>query len=196
MVASLPPIIFLRHGETDWNAVGRLQGRKDIPLNDRGRVQAQRNGAAIAAAYPEISEFDFVASPLGRTRETMEIARTAMSLDPSSYALEERLVELGWGEWEGFTNEELRARSPEEMAAREADRWRHVPPGGESYELVLGRIEPWLSSLKRPTVVVSHGGVGRVLRARLLALDPTKAMGGIFTQDSAFHWHRGAETPI
>jgi len=44
--------------------------------------------------------------------------------------------------------------------------------------------------------VVSHGGVGRVLRARLLALDPTTAMGGIFTQDSAFHWHRGAETPI
>src|ERR1700730_17081630 len=98
-MAKLPILVFIRHGETDWNAEGRLQGQRDIPLNDTGRAQARRNGTAIKAAMPEAVGFDFVASPLSRSRETMEIVRTAMGLAPESYATDDRLKELTVGAW-------------------------------------------------------------------------------------------------
>ena len=94
MPAALPLIIFLRHGETDWNREGRLQGQRDVPLNATGRAQAKRNGEAIIRAFPDIADFDSVASPLGRTRETMEIARIAMGLEPGGYRTDNRLLEI------------------------------------------------------------------------------------------------------
>ena len=86
----LPTLIFVRHGETNWNVEGRLQGQRDIPLNDKGRGQAKRNGETILSRVPGIAAYDFVASPLIRSRETMEIARLAMGLDPSAYRLDDR----------------------------------------------------------------------------------------------------------
>src|SRR4051794_1581913 len=105
-----PTIVFVRHGETDWNVAERLQGQRDIPLNDRGRAQTKRNGLAVAAAIPDIASYDFVSSPLIRSRETMEIARAAMGLDPADYSLDDRLREIAFGEWEGFTTAELRGQ--------------------------------------------------------------------------------------
>src|ERR1700738_2430472 len=108
-MANLPTLIFIRHGETDWNAEGRMQGQRDIPLNDTGRAQARRNGTAIKAAKPEAVDFDFLASPLSRSRETMEIVRAAMGLPPDGYATDDRLKELTFGTWEGLTDKDLRA---------------------------------------------------------------------------------------
>src|SRR5689334_12381899 len=112
-MTSLPTLIFIRHGETDWNVEGRLQGQRDIPLNDTGRAQARRNGTAIKAAMPETVGFDFVASPLSRSRETMEIVRAAMGLPAENYTTDDRLKELTFGAWEGLTDEDLRAVNPE-----------------------------------------------------------------------------------
>jgi GTP-binding protein LepA len=69
------PIFFIRHGETQWNMAGRLQGRSDSPLTPRGREQAARNGETLLQAVPDLHKLRFVASPLGRTRTTMEIVR-------------------------------------------------------------------------------------------------------------------------
>lgn len=179
----LPTLIFLRHGETNWNVEGRLQGQRDIPLNDHGRTQAKRNGAAIAAALPAVKGFDFVASPLIRSRETMEIARLAMGLDPSAYHLDDRLREITFGDWEGFTTADLRSRHPELVAERERDKWRFLPPGGESYALLLERVKAWVATIDRPTFAVSHGGVGRVIRTHLLGIDPRDAVAEDFPQD-------------
>lgn len=190
------PLLFIRHGETDWNAEGRLQGQRDIPLNDKGRSQARRNGAALAEKISEIASFDFVASPLGRARETMEIIRASLGLDPKAYRLEERLQETSFGEWEGSTFEELSTRNPELIAERESDRFEFVPPGGESYRNLSDRVGPWLTNLERPTMAVAHGGVGRVIRGRLLAVDRIEAVSRSFRQDRAFHWLDGAETII
>jgi probable phosphoglycerate mutase len=182
-MASPPVLIFIRHGETDWNVEGRLQGQRDIPLNDTGRAQARRNGTAIKAALPEAVGFDFVASPLSRSRETMEIVRAAMGMPPERYATDDRLKELTFGDWEGLTDADLQTVSAELIAARAKDKWRFVPPNGESYRILSERVAQWLGGIVRPTLTVSHGGVGRVLRAMVLDLDPLAAIATPFPQD-------------
>lgn len=160
------PIFFIRHGQTDWNAEGRFQGQHDIPLNDRGRAQARQNGLYLAHLLANnAAAFDYVASPLGRTRETMELLRGAMQLDPSAYSTDERLIELSFGAWEGQTLEELEEGYPDAMKRREGDKWHFQPPGddAESYEILSWRIAGWLDSVTVPTICVTHGGVIRAL---------------------------------
>ncbi|MCY1664424.1 histidine phosphatase family protein [Rhizobium sp. SL86] len=157
-------IYMIRHGQTDWNAEGRLQGQKDIGLNDKGRAQARHNGATLRMLVgDDVGEFAFVASPLSRTRETMQIARQEMGLEPLDYQTDERLVELSFGDWEGHTLDEIRAISPERLKMRSRQKWAFIPPGSdaESYEILSWRVGAWLQSVDRPTVCVSHGGVIR-----------------------------------
>lgn len=162
-----PVIYFIRHGETDWNAEGRLQGQRDVPLNDLGRVQAEEAGAKLKAQVPLVEDCDFIASPLLRTRETMEIARTAMGLHSTYYRTDERLKELTFGAWEGFTWAEIVRREPKLSHQRERDKWNFVPPEGESYAMLALRVKPAIDGLRRDTVMVSHGGVARVMIAML-----------------------------
>jgi broad specificity phosphatase PhoE len=155
----------IRHGQTDWNAEGRLQGQKDIPLNALGRSQATRNGERLHDMIGKGDEFSFVASPLSRTRETMERLRTAMGLDPAGYSTDKRLVEVSFGDWEGHTLAEIDRIAPERLAARGEEKWSFIPPGetAESYEILCWRVGAWLQSVDRPTVCVSHGGIIRSL---------------------------------
>lgn len=168
----------IRHGQTDWNAQRRLQGQKDIPLNDTGRAQAAQNGQTMRRLVGAAEAFSFVASPLSRTRETMQILRQSMGLDPLDYRTDERLVELSFGDWEGHTLKEVRAVAPEKVKARSADKWSFIPPGpsAESYEILSWRIGAWLQSLEGPTITVSHGGVIRSL---------FRLIGGISTSEAA-----------
>lgn len=162
MTPSRPTIYFIRHGETDWNLEGRLQGQKDIPLNDLGRVQAEEAGRRLQSICPHYEDLAYVASPMARTRETMELLRKAIGLHPESYKLDERLVELTFGSWEGMTWKEVRKAEPQLAALRERDKWNYVPPGGgESYAMLTDRIRPILDDLTRDTVIVAHGGVAR-----------------------------------
>ncbi len=190
-MSATPTLVFLRHGETDWNVEGRLQGQHDVPINARGRVQAKRNGETVLAEFPEALGYDFVASPLWRARETMEIARTAMGLDPKDYRTDDRLKELTFGEWEGFTYSDIERVHPGWIAQRVAHKWDFQPPGGESYEMLSERVVGWLATVDRPLVVVSHGGVGRVLRAHLLHLDPHQTVVEDFPHDRVFLWRNG-----
>ncbi len=164
---SAPRLYFLRHGETDWNVEGRLQGRQDIPLNALGREQAARAGRRLkdllASAGLRPQDMLFQSSPLGRTRETLEIARRAMGLPAEGGAFDDRLLEFTFGRWEGLTWPEVCVLDPVLAAARGADKWNFCPPGGESYAQLAGRLAPWLTEQDRPSVVVSHGGVARAL---------------------------------
>jgi probable phosphoglycerate mutase len=190
-MSAIPTIVFIRHGETDWNVEGRLQGQRDIPLNENGRAQARRNGETIAREIPGAAGFDFVASPLWRARETMEIARAAMNLDPQAYAVDPRLVEITFGELEGFTYQDIEDREPGWLKQRDANKWEFLPPGGESYRMLHDRIIAWLETVRVPLVVVAHGGVGRVLRAHLLGLDKSTSVAESFPQDRVFLWRDG-----
>lgn len=162
MTPARPTIYFIRHGETDWNLEGRLQGQKDIPLNDLGRVQAEEAGRRLRSICERYEDLAYLASPMRRTRETMEILRSAIGLHPESYRLDERLVELTFGAWEGMTWKEVRKAEPQLAALRERDKWNYVPPGGgESYAMLADRIRPIIDDLTRDTLIVAHGGVAR-----------------------------------
>lgn len=164
-------LYFVRHGETDWNRAQRYQGRQDIPLNATGRSQAQRNGRVLAEVLgPAVASMDFVASPLLRARETMEIVRGEMTLATHDYRVDDRLAEIHYGHWEGQLWGELDRTDPEGYAARQADPWNWQPTGGESYRMLSNRVALWLGEVRRDAVVVSHGGVSRVLRGLVLQL--------------------------
>ncbi|RVJ83684.1 histidine phosphatase family protein [Sinorhizobium medicae] len=179
-------IYMVRHGQTDWNAGSRLQGQKDIPLNKTGRRQATGNGVALSKILGNgAADFDFVSSPLGRTRETMERLRQAMGLDPSTYRTDERLKEVSFGDWEGYTLPELKQLVPGRIAERRIAKWDFIPPGtdAESYEILSWRVGAWLKSVTRPTVCVSHGGVIRALFKLLGEMNADEAAAAAIPQD-------------
>ena len=174
-----PTIYYIRHGETEWNAEGRLQGTQDIPLNDLGRRQAANSGAILADLFARDGRSEtslaFIASPLGRARLTMELVRGTLKLPPNQYAIDDRLREIGYGHWEGSTLKQMQASDPAVFARRQADKWTVPPPGGESYAEVQARVGDWYRQLTADTVAVAHGGTARALMVAL----------GIETPDSA-----------
>ena len=174
-----PVLYYIRHGETEWNVEGRLQGRYDIALNARGRRQAAACGPILADLIARdghaLATIAFVSSPLSRARETMELMRASVGLEATAYRVDARLAELSFGDWEGLTLAEVRAREPAALAERERDKWRFVPPDGESYEQLSRRMRDWYAELTADTVVVAHGGTARVLMVALGIAAPRAA---------------------
>lgn len=191
-----PTIYYLRHGQTDWNAELRFQGQQDIPLNETGRAQARESGRRLARLLADLGDIDFIASPLARTRETMEIVRAEMALDPQGYIVDARLIEASYGILEGTTLPEFKAQFPDAHRYRKQQRWIYRPPEGESHAMVLERILPWLADIRRDTVVCAHGVVGRVLRHHLLGIEANEAASYAFPQDKILVWRDGSETLI
>ena len=175
----MPTIYYIRHGQTEWNALGRLQGAQDIPLNELGREQSVHAGHVLADLFrrdgENASSIGFVASPLGRARQTMDLVRGVLKLPLSGYAIDDRLREIGYGEWEGSTLAEMQAKDPELFARRQIEKWTVAPPGGETYVAVQARVADWYRGLTGDTVVAAHGGT---LRALMVAL-------GLETPESA-----------
>jgi probable phosphoglycerate mutase len=165
----MPIIYYLRHGETHLNAERRLQGRIDPALNARGREQAARCGKVLRDLFVreqrQSEDLAYVSSPLTRARETMELMRATLGLDPHAYAIDDRLIEIAYGEWEGLTLPEIQARDPDVLTRRDRDKWDFAPPGGECYRDLAKRIDDWYASVTCDTVVAGHGGGVRALMA-------------------------------
>lgn len=163
-------VILARHGETDWNASARIQGKSDIPLNGRGRAQARE----LAAAVQRLGTVEIIyASPLSRALETAQIIGRALGLEPAPAAA---LTELNFGDWEGCSWEEIGRRWPEQFAAYSADRKNYAPPNGESYAEMLRRARPFVDALRaRPSagaaLCVCHSAVMRGLLAEEAGLE-------------------------
>ena len=174
-----PTIYYIRHGETAWNAEGRFQGSQDIPLNDLGRTQAVTAGEILADLLTrdgrEASSMPFVASPLGRARLTMELMRGKLKLPPDQYAVDDRLREIGYGQWEGLTLPEMKLHDAATFASRDQDKWGVAAPSGESYASVTLRMREWFDSLLADTVAVAHGGTMRALMVALGIASPLEA---------------------
>ena len=139
-----------------------------------GIIPAGNVTRAVAQALRSIThvspDFAFVVSPLQRARQTMGYIAEALALEPEQVAIEPAVTELGFGVWEGKPFWELKA-SPIYPPHPE-DRYSWRPEAGESYEDGHARINRWLDTLDRPTVVVAHGAIGRCLIA---ACNPSAA---------------------
>jgi broad specificity phosphatase PhoE len=174
-----PVLYYVRHGLTEWNVQQRLQGRHDIPLNPDGRSQAMRCGDILRDLFVRAGrapdEFAYVASPLMRARETMELVRGALGLPSEGYATDPRLAEIAFGEWEGLTYADVIQRDGDVVAKRESDKWGFLPPGGESYAQVTARVGAWYDELDGDAVVAAHGGTARALLAHLAIAPPDDA---------------------
>ena len=186
-------VYIVRHGQTAWNAEGRLQGQAETDITDLGRAQADANGAKLKALIAEPDDFDFVASPMRRTRETMQRIRAAMGLDPDAYRVDRRLVEVSFGDWQGFTFLELEAMTPGATAVRSRDKWNFLPPGegAESYQMLMERIVPVFEEFLQPTVCVTHGGVIRALVRHLTGLSMKEAARMPIPQDQVLRLQDG-----
>lgn len=162
-------LYYVRHGETDFNLEGRLQGRRDTVLNARGRRQAAECGVLLHDLFTrdrrQAKDFRYVSSPLRRARETMEILRGALGLAPLDYEVDQRLIEIAYGDWEGLTLPEIETRNAGVLTQRERDKWDFAPPLGESYHQVAARIGDWYRGLTSDAVVAAHGGGVRALMA-------------------------------
>ena len=176
---SMPVLYYVRHGETDFNLQGRLQGRRDTVLNAHGRRQAAECGTLLHDLFARDQrppqDFKYISSPLKRARETMEILRGALGLAPRDYKTDARLIEIGYGEWEGLTLPEIEARNAGKLTQRERDKWDFAPPGGESYQQLAERIGDWYRSLTSDVVVAAHGGGVRTLMALLKIMPEEQA---------------------
>ena len=191
-----PVIYYIRHGETSWNAEGRLQGVQDIALNDLGRRQAAHAGTILADLFAhdgrDKSSLTFVASPLIRARATMELVRSELKLPRDGYALDDRLREIGYGQWEGATLPELQLRDPDLYAKRQAEKWTVSPPGGESYVDVQARMQDWYASVAADIVAVAHGGTARALMVALGIETPLSAADLTIEQGAVYVFRDGA----
>lgn len=183
---SFPPLYYIRHGQTDWNAERRVQGRTDIALNETGHAQAKAVARALRAIEPDITKFKVYASPLTRVRETLGHILAAYGIDDTNVCFDERLAEVSFGNREGWTWPELNAQGIEpRVDPQKYFHWR--PEGGESYADAAKRVESWLAEMREPSVVVAHGGISRILRGLILGQTGVEYLGLKVPQTKFFH---------
>ena len=194
------PLYMLRHGETAWNTERRMQGTKNSDLTERGRLQARAMGRALKAELArEPGPTIFLRSPLGRVRETSEIVGRELGLDPSQWGDDPRLAELGYGDWEGFSWQEIEVTHPTALADWRADPHGFSPPGGETHFELRRRSAAVLAEVVASatrTVVVSHGVSGAVVRGLNLGLDARAMFVLEKPQDAFFRLLTGREERI
>lgn len=182
---NLPEMFVMRHGETEWNRGGRMQGAFDSPLTMRGLWQARAMGALLAARGVTCSgagsEWRLWSSPQGRCIETARIAfGCAPSCDP-------RLSEIGMGDWAGLSRAEIAAGWPGPPDEHFLELYARIPDG-ESFAALGARVRDFLADLDGPAVIVTHGMTSRMLRAVALAVAPGDVPGG---QGVVHHLARG-----
>lgn len=172
-------IIYLaRHGETEWNRVGRWQGATDIPLSDAGRAQAR----ALAVKLRERGIARVHASSLSRALETAQIIAEHLGLPAP--AVDERLRERGYGVFEGLTREQCAKQFPAEWE-RYLAQGRVTPPGGEPHNEVVARVRAAIDQIAgaagtaaEAILVVAHGGCIRALIHALAGFYPPPVQNG------------------
>ncbi len=186
-------LVLVRHGVTTWNREGRFQGRMEAPLADEGRLEARLLGERLAA---DPDPMVLVTSPLGRAHKTAELIAAAVGT--SAIRDDERLVEIGQGEWEGRTHDELARTEPARYAA-----WATTdqePPGAELVQDALLRVAQAIRDViatdAPAACVVSHGGILRLAARHLLEMDASRAWAMDVDNASVSELRRdGAEDP-
>jgi broad specificity phosphatase PhoE len=196
--AAFPPIYLVRHGQTSWNREGRLQGQRDAPLTQLGTEHARAAGRRLRDELGSADDFRIFSSPLGRCRQTLDLIVEVTEWSHPEPTFDERLMEIAFGRWEGLSVADIQQCDGVEWAARAADKWHYVAPGGESYQDVAVRIKEWLGEQQgeTPVVIVCHGAAGAVLRGLYLGLQPAQIMTLDKPQGVVFRLRGGREEKL
>jgi len=160
------PFALLRHAPTAWNAAGRLQGLTDTALSVAGEAAAR--GWRLPAPA---DGWRRQSSPLGRARRTAELIRPAAPVTVDS-----RLREMSFGDWEGRSLADLRAKGGAAFAKAESKGLDFQPPGGESPRSAMARLGGWTAEIAQtgePVAAVAHKAVIRALLALATGWDMT-----------------------
>lgn len=155
-------IYLIRHGQTDWNLLGKLQGSTDIPLNETGVRQA----VSMAAYMKDTTLESVYSSPYKRAKATAEILCSSQGLEGKEA---DSLREICMGKWEGLTWEEIESQYPDALMAFQLNPMEHSSPKGERYQDVIDRVGPWVDGIlyeaKGNIALVSHGiTIGCILK--------------------------------
>jgi broad specificity phosphatase PhoE len=177
-------LYFIRHGQTEWNAIRRMQGQWNSDLSELGREQAAVNGRFLK----DLGIEHIVASPLDRTRQTAEIINTHLELD---IHYDDRIMEWDCGDWSGEMWDQVKDKWPEEFTAWQADQFYYRGPNCENYPDMIARSKPFLEELHAldhtAIAIVSHGMIGRVMVGTLLGMTPEEMFAFGQTNDTVFH---------
>ena len=156
-------LALIRHGPTAYSKTRRLQGLRDVPLSEQGRIRVQNYDIPS-----ELQGFTWITSPLVRASKTARML-TADPVDTDS-----RLIEMDWGSWDGRTVDDLRTELGQAMRENEDRGLDFRPAHGESPREVMHRVRPLLAEIGRSgrnTVAVTHKGVIRAVYAAALGWD-------------------------
>ena len=186
-----PPLFLLRHGETEWNAEGRVQGHRDSDLTALGRTQAAAQGRLLSRALEDVTGARILCSPLGRARATALIATRGIALP---VRLDARLQEVSAGEWEGRTRKDLFAEFGGQGGIKTEFDLFLSAPGGERFEDLEARCADFLADMRGPTVAITHGVTSLVMRGLLLGLDRDGMAALPRGQGCIYHIENGHET--
>ena len=175
-VPDYPDLYLMRHGETVWNAEGRIQGRLDSPLTSSGRQQAH----GLARLVAPVEDALRVASPQGRAVETARIVFGSQAFETDT-----RLAEIDTGNFSGRLLVELRDQHPEVFREGSLD-WYDRTPDGERLACLRTRVTSFLGGLTRPTLIVTHGITLRMIRLVAMGLPPDR-LGDMPVVQGAVH---------
>ena len=153
-------LALIRHGHTPWNRAGRIQGRTDIALDPDAATEL--SGYKLPAEWVVAN---LVSSPLMRAAQTAEI------IAGRKPKLENTLIEMNWGDWEGLRGIDLKLDPASGFRDIEYWGWDYRPPNGESPQDVWNRIEPWVTGLTNDTIAVCHIGIMRMILAKATGWD-------------------------
>jgi broad specificity phosphatase PhoE len=192
-MASPAVIYLLRHGETEWNIARRVQGAGDTPLTPHGVEQAKAMAALLLRELPRPADFAIVSSPQRRAYRTAGYVGVALGL---AVATDPRLAEVSLGCWDGMTMTEIDAEYPGALDGSTRGDWYYRSPDGESFDRCTARVGAWLASVKRPTIAVSHGLTGQVLRGVYAGLAREETLALPKPQDGVYRLSGGAVTFI
>lgn len=167
-----PEIFVLRHGETEWNATGRMQGRLHSPLTEKGVAQALRQGDIMA----QLQRTDIAVLSSPQTR-ALHSATLAFHSHAGFIRTDDRLCEIDVGAWQGRIRSELSVKGDLKMTTDGPIALYEQAEGGEGFLALRARCADFLSTLTRPTAIVTHGITSRMLRTVYLGLDDEMIVG-------------------
>lgn len=184
----MSPIYLLRHGQTEWNREGRLQGRLDSALTDLGRSQAAMMADVLHRELGDGSAVRLLSSTQPRALATAAFVAERLDLPVER---EPRLVELTMGSWDGRTRAEVEAEWPDALQGAGERNWHLFAPDGETIPRIRARVGAWLNEPRGPTIVVAHGFTGKILRALYLGLDDEAVLAMEDPQHAVFRLQGG-----